>query len=358
LTLRLVAWEATAACNLACAHCRASAGEGPEAGELETHEVKVLIDDLAGMQRGTLAPLVFIISGGEPLLRPDVFEVAAYAAGAGLRPVLGTNGTLLSQVAVRRLAQAGVRGVSVSLDGHDAPSHDTFRAVDGAFDAAVRGLQEARREGLPVRVSTTVTRRNMDLLPDILSLAAGLGAATWDLFMLVPTGRGVSEAPLTAEEYEKVLTWVADISAQAPVPVKVTCGPHYARVWRQRRPDRRPGAHPPGGCLAGSGFCFVSRTGEVTPCGYLPVAAGNVRDRPFSEIYARSEVLLSLRDPARLGGKCGRCEFRAVCRGCRARALAASGDYLAEEPLCRWEPRGAGDAREAASGGCGGEGFL
>jgi len=376
VTLRLVAWESTGACNLACVHCRAEAREEPDPGELSTGEVRSLIDDLAGMERS--GPLIFIISGGEPLMRKDVFELAAYGSAAGLRIVLGTNGTLLDAGAVRALAGAGVRRLSVSLDGPDQSSHDSFRGVPGAFDRALQGLDEARRQGLPFQVNTTVTARNAGALPEMLSLVSDLGAVAWDLFMLVPTGRGVDEVGLDAGEYEEILEWVADASRTAPIEVKVTCGPHYARVWRRRNATRRRGSgagsggvprggdpggphgrrriRPPGGCLAGNGFSFVSRTGDVNPCGYLPVTAGNIRERPFSEIWATSEVFLSLRDPERLGGKCGRCEFRVLCRGCRARAFAATGDYLAEEPLCLWQPGGpvrAGGDTRAATGPAG-----
>lgn len=349
MALRLIAWESTAACNLACVHCRAEAQERPDPGELDTGEVKALMDDLAGMARG--APrLIFIISGGEPMMRPDVYDVAAHGSAAGLHTVLATNGTLLDAASVRRLLEAGVRRLSVSLDGPGPESHDAFRGVPGAFESAGRGLAEATRQGLAFQINTTVTRRNADLLPAMLDKVVELGAAAWDVFMLVPTGRGTREAGVTAQEYERILAWVAETSLRAPLDVKVTCGPHYSRIWRLRArtgapappaagADGRPPARPPGGCLAGDGFVFVSRIGEVFPCGYLPVPAGNVREKPFSEIYARSPALLSLRDPGRLGGKCGRCEFNTVCRGCRARAFSVKGDYLAEEPLCLWKPR-------------------
>lgn len=346
LTLRLVAWEATAACNLACAHCRAEARTEPDPGELDTGEAKSLIDDLADLSRHQTAPMpiIFIISGGEPLTRPDLYEVAAYSTKSGLHTVVGTNGTLLDETRVKSLVDAGVRRLSVSLDGPGPGFHDVFRGVPGAYDGALAGLGEARRQGLPYQINTTVTQRNADLLPAMLEEVVRLGAVAWDLFMLVPTGRGTGEAGIAAPDYERILTWVAEQSATAPIEVKVTCGPHYSRIWRQRQPGgpEASGARkgrPPNGCMAGDGFLFVSRIGEVFPCGYLPVSAGNVRQKPLSHIHAESPVLQVLRDPDRLTGKCGRCEFKTVCHGCRARAYSASGDFLAEEPLCLWLPR-------------------
>lgn len=356
MALRLVAWEATGACNLACVHCRATAKESPDPDELGTSEALRLVREVAETARissvAAVGPVIFIISGGEPLLRPDIYEIARAASDAGLHTVLATNGTLLEPRTVGRLIEAGVRRVSVSLDGPDAAGHDEFRGSPGAFDRALRGLAEARRQGLSFQVNTTVSRRNFRRLPDILAKAVELGAATWDVFMLVPTGRGTAEAGLSGPEYERVLRWVAEAAETSPIEVKVTCGPHYSRVWRQRaaradRPSGRPG-RPPSGCLAGDGFIFVSRTGDVCPCGYLPLVAGSVRERSLPEIYSTSPILLSLRDPAHLGGKCGRCEFVSFCRGCRARAYSLQGDYLAEEPLCLWRPRA---VRGRAAGG-------
>lgn len=350
LTLRLVAWEATGACNLACAHCRAEARTEPDPGELDTEEARALVDDLADLSRrqGGPMPIIFIISGGEPLLRADIFPMAAYSSQAGLHTVVGTNGTLLDASNVSRLIDAGVRRLSVSLDGPGPGFHDVFRGVPGAYSRAIDGLAEARRQGLPFQINTTVTQRNQHLLPAMLREVVRLEAVTWDLFMLVPTGRGTEEAGISASDYEHILAWAAEQAGNAPVEVKVTCGPHYARIWRQRRAggagdglvngQSRP-VRPPTGCMAGDGFLFVSRIGEVFPCGYLPVSAGNVRRSPLSRIHSESEVLQALRDPDRLTGKCRRCEYRVVCHGCRARAFSASGDYLAEEPLCLWQPK-------------------
>ncbi len=341
---RLVAWEATAACNLACVHCRAEAQTEPDPDELTTAEVKRLIDQIA-----EFASPIFIITGGEPMLREDVYEIAAYASERGLKPVMSPNGTLLTPETVQKIKEAGVSRISVSLDGSSAEKNDSFRMVPGAFDAAVRGLEHARRGGLPFQINTTVTRRNLDDLEAMFRTVVDLGAVGWDVFMLVPTGRGKIEDEVAPEEYERVLNWIYDLSKEAPIPVKVTCGPHYQRISRLRDKEERlvgPPGHPAGGarrrspgCMGGRGFCFVSRVGEVYPCGYLPVSAGNVRETHFREIYQGSELFRELRDVDRLKGKCGRCEFRRVCSGCRARAYGAYGDYMAEEPYCTYEPR-------------------
>lgn len=385
---RLVAWESTRACNLACVHCRAEAQERALPGELTTQEVFRLIDQIA-----EFAEPIFIISGGEPLYRKDIFDIASYATKKGLRAVLSTNGTLLTPEIIAKMHQAGIKRISVSLDGSNPQRNDSFRMVPGAFAGAVRGLSFARDGNMPFQINTTVTRRNIDDLPEMLKTVIDLGAVTWDVFMLVPTGRGKIEDEVTPEEYEQVLNWVAEVSQTAPISVKVTCGPHYQRIIREKAARARqegqitvaaqahpsgsaghlpratdaqagtgapavgtrhdlspilttdrgrpghPGGHPSRGCMAGNGFVFVSYKGEVFPCGYFPVQAGNVREKHFREIYQEAPLFVQLRDLNQLKGKCGRCEYRAVCGGCRARALGKTGDYLAEEPYCIYEPR-------------------
>lgn len=348
---RLVAWESTRACNLACVHCRAAAQLEPAPGELTTAEAFRLVDEIS-----SFASPIFIISGGEPLLRPDVFDVAAHATKKGLRVVMSPNGTLLTPEIIGRMKEVGIGRISVSLDGSNPGRNDSFRMVPGAFEAATRGLAYAREGGLPFQINTTVTRRNLDDLEAMLRTVIDLGAVTWDVFMLVPTGRGAIEDEVTPGEYERVLNWIYDVSRRSPIPIKVTCGPHYARIWRQRRREEArdgepagaghtsanlgPAAHagPPRGCMAGNGFCFVSHTGEVYPCGYFPIRAGSIREQHFRDIYQNSPLFLELRDVTLLTGKCGRCEYRNVCTGCRARALGTSGSYLGEEPFCVYQP--------------------
>jgi radical SAM protein with 4Fe4S-binding SPASM domain len=370
----VIAWEATRACNLVCRHCRADAVPTGDPAELTTAEVRALLEDVASFCRPT-----FIVTGGEPLMRPDVLELARYGSSLGLRMVMSTNGTTLTREKVRAIKEAGIAALSVSIDGPDASSHDAFRGVPGAFAAAVRGMGLLREAGLPFQVNTTVTRHNVARLPELLELARQVGAVTWDVFLLVPTGRATVEDEIPPAEYERVLEWLLDQSTAArsaagpraaaaagaaigthaatAIPpgaegggggmrVKVTCGPMYARLWVQRG----GGGRRPQGCMAGNGFAFVSRTGKVYPCGYFPREAGDIRERPFSAIYRDAPLFRELRNADLLRGKCGVCEFRLICRGCRARALGATGDYLAEEPYCSYEPRAAGPAVRGGAG--------
>jgi radical SAM protein with 4Fe4S-binding SPASM domain len=257
---------------------------------------------------------------------------------------------------VRELKRVGVQRISVSLDGSSPALHDAFRQVPGAFAAAIESLAYAREGGLPFQINTTVTRHNRHDLADMVRLAIRLGAAAWDVFMLVPTGRGKVQMEVTPEEYEETLQFVYEVSQTAPIPVKMTCAPHYKRVQLQkRRREARagrtptgPAPHGPGfsrGCMAGVGFCFVSHIGEVGGCGYLPLLAGNVRQTSLVEIYRESPLFKSIRDVSLLQGRCGICEYRVLCGGCRARALGASGNYLGEEPFCTYQPAPRG-ARE------------
>ncbi|MCL5046643.1 MAG: TIGR04053 family radical SAM/SPASM domain-containing protein [Actinobacteria bacterium] len=373
LAPQLVAWESTRACNLACVHCRAEAQTTPDPGELTTAEAFRLVDQISEFARP-----IFIITGGEPLCRDDVYDVAAHGTSKGLRVVMSPNGTLLTPGAVARMKKAGVGRISVSIDGSNAVLHDGLRMVPGSFEAILAGLSYAREGGLPFQINTTVSRSNLDDLPAMYEKAVGLGAAAWDVFMLVPTGRGRVEHEITPEEYERTLGWVHDVSRSAPVQVKVTCGPHYKRIALQRekearragagaaegRPDAggygagRPAGHPGGaasphgaagdrptrGCMGGFGFCFVSRVGEVYPCGYLPLKAGSVRETHLREIYRGSPLFRTLRDASQLKGKCGACEFRGVCFGCRARAYGTCGDFMGEEPFCTYRPRSGGES--------------
>lgn len=357
---RLVFWETTAGCNLRCIHCRRiEVADQLTPQDLTTPEAFTLVDQLAAVGRP-----VFVLSGGEPLMRPDILDIARYATDASLPVALATNGTLIDDDLAARIRDSGVKRVSISFDGADAPTHDAFRALRGSFDAAVRGLRALRRVGLPVQINTTVARHNQQQLNDMLALAKDLDAVALHLFLLVPVGCGVEIADdqmVSAADYERILNWLYDTEQAEPdLQLKATCAPHYFRVMRQRRAeDNRQGkgrdlpasharqvhGHPHGqmhaatkGCLAGTGVCFVSHRGEVFPCGYLPVAAGNVRQQAFGDIWQDSPLFAEMRDPDLLGGKCGVCQFKALCSGCRARAYGVTGDYLAEEPFCAYEP--------------------
>lgn len=388
-TPRLIFWEVTKGCNLRCIHCRATATELMSPQDLPTAKALDIIDQIAKFGNPIL-----VLSGGEPLYRPDIFELAEYGTSLGLRVALATNGTLVTKDVAEKVKQSGIKRVSISLDGSDAATHDSFRGIPGAFDAAVYGMRNLQELGVSVQINTTIARHNAHQLPEVLQLARRLGADALHTFLLVPVGCGVdiaAEQMVAPDEYERMLNWFYDQSLTGDIELKATCAPHYFRVSRQRRAaDRRAGKpvpaapiahHPPGhigatemtmpgstgislkpggaplvghsgqpgghpsdmnamtkGCLAGTGVCFISHEGEVFPCGYLPAIAGDLRKQSFADIWTNSAVFNQLRDDDNLKGKCGCCEFRHVCMGCRARAYAASGDFLAEEPFCVYEP--------------------
>ncbi len=337
---RLVYWEVTKRCNLQCMHCRAVPVAQAAPDELSLGEGFRLIEGIRAVGRPVL-----VFTGGEPLLRPDLFDLAAFARWCGLRIALATNGTILTPALADRVARTGFRRVSISLDGPDAPAHDRFRRVDGAFERAVEGVRALQARGMSMQVNTTVTTLNRSRLEEIYGLVKQLGADAWHLFLLVPVGCGLAVAPecqLTPQEYEDVLLWIDGLAAQETMQIHATCAPHIQRIRLQRMAAGQGlGAGPlltRSGCLAGTGICFVSCTGEVFPCGYLPVPAGNVRRESFARIWGNSPVLRTLRDPNALVGKCGRCVYRVACGGCRARAFGQTGDYLQEEPFCGYAP--------------------
>jgi len=374
---RLIFWETTAGCNLACIHCRRiTVADQLMPQDLTTAEAFDLIDQIA-----SFGSPIFVLSGGEPLFRPDIFDIARHATDAGLIVALATNGTLIDANVARKIKESGVKRVSVSFDGADAPTHDIFRGP-GAFDAAMKGIGHLRDVGLPFQINTTVARHNAHQMPETLALAKEIGAVALHLFLLVPVGCGVEIAPdqqILPDEYEAVLNWMYDAEMEGGIELKATCAPHYFRIARQRQAEERrngivrerpssmhrqqhggntatgghPGGHPgsnghgPGrhamnamtkGCLAGTGVTFVSHRGEVFPCGYLPVEAGHIRHQGFQDIWENSPLFAELRDVELLGGKCGVCEFKKLCSGCRARSFGMTGDYLAEEPFCTYEP--------------------
>uniref|UniRef100_A0A7C4RNF6 Heme b synthase n=1 Tax=Desulfatirhabdium butyrativorans TaxID=340467 RepID=A0A7C4RNF6_9BACT len=344
-TLRLVAWEITRNCNLSCVHCRAAATNGPYTGELDTASCFRLLDDIAAV-----GSCIVILTGGEPLLRPDIFDVARYGTDKGLKMVMAPNGTLIDAANARKMADAGIQRISISLDGSRAESHDRFRGVPGAFDAALRGIEHARAAGIEFQINTTITQVNLAEVPAIQQLAVDLGAVAHHIFLLVPTGRGkyIADQAIDAAQYEETLNWFYDRKKTTPLVLKATCAPHYYRILRQRAraegEEVRFETHGldavTKGCLGGSGFCFISHTGIVQPCGFLHLECGDITKQSFVEIWRHSPIFLDLRDEDKLKGKCGICEYRRVCGGCRARAYEATGDYLAEEPLCLYQPQG------------------
>jgi AdoMet-dependent heme synthase len=343
-TLRLVAWETTRNCNLSCVHCRASALRGPSHGELGTRACFRLLDEIA-----QVAKPIIILTGGEPLLRTDIFDIAKYGTGRGLGMVMAVNGTLITENIAKQMTDAGIRRISISLDGAASKSHDRFRGVDGAFEGALRGIRLAKDAGIEFQINTTITKTNLSELPRVQDLAVTLGAVAHHIFLFVPTGRGkyIPDQEITAEEYENTLNWFYDQRKKTPLQLKATCAPHFYRVLRQRaKKDIESitfNTHGMDavtrGCLAGTGFCFISHRGIVQPCGFLDVSCGDIARDSFADIWHHSDIFLSLRNFNDLKGKCGACEYKNVCGGCRARAFEATGDFLAEEPLCSYEPR-------------------
>ncbi len=341
--VRMIAWEVTRSCNLNCVHCRAAASCGPYPGELSTKKCLNLIDEIAAVS----SPVI-ILTGGEPLLRPDVFEIASYGTNKGLRMVMATNGTLVTPLVAEKMIKSGLKRVSISIDGKDARSHDAFRQEKGAFTGAMAGIDVLKNAGMEFQINTTITSANLDQIKDILELAKNLGAAAHHIFLLVPTGRGreLAGQAITAADYEETLMWFHRESLSCDIQLKATCAPHYFRIMHQNKskethPEKKPAGHfheMTRGCLGGITFCFISHVGQVQPCGYLELDCGNVTKQSFGDIWENSEVFRNLRDYKKYGGKCGRCEFIKVCGGCRARAFEATGDYLAEEPLCLYQP--------------------
>ncbi len=341
--LRMIAWELTRSCNLACVHCRASAAFGPYEGELSTHDVLRVMDDIASFSKP-----VIILTGGEPLLRADIFDLASYGTGKGFRMVMATNGTLFNEEIIQKIKASGIQRISVSIDGPTAETHDAFRKVKGSFEGSLRGIEMAKEGGIEFQINTTITQANLHLIPEILRLAVRLGAVALHIFLLVPTGRGkeLKDQEISALDYEKTLHWFYEQIDKVPLQLKATCAPHYYRILRQqaKKEGKKVTLQTHGldamtrGCLGGISFCFISHVGQVQPCGYLELNCGNVKEKPFQEIWLESEVFRNLRNTDGYRGKCGRCEFRKVCGGCRARAYELSGEYMAEEPYCIYEP--------------------
>lgn len=367
----MVIWETTQACDLACKHCRAESQPDHHPGALSFSEGKQMIDQVVDL--GIPHPL-FIMTGGDPFKREDIFDLTTYAAQQGLPVALSPSGTpLLNARNLELVKEAGCKVISLSLDASTAAVHDAFRGVSGSYDWTVNGWKMARELGLKLQINTTVTRYNLDDLPDMFALVRSLGVMTWSLFFLVPTGRGLAEDEISPDDYEAVMNFLYDASKY--VSLKTTEGHHYKRVVLQRayleaqglpvesymnlngtyhrlveklrvhtreiltRSDepermRRTPLH----VNAGDGFVFVSLLGEVFPSGYLPLSAGNVRRQPLNEIYQGSDLFKALRNKDALEGRCGQCEYRYVCGGSRSRAFAVSGNYMAEEPFCSYQP--------------------
>jgi len=337
----LVALNLTRRCNLRCAHCYLDAGtRGAGAqGELSTDEVVALLDRIGALSDETM----IVLTGGEPLLRPDVEVLARRAADRGLMVVIGTNGMLLNERRVAALQAAGVHAVGISLDSLDPGYHDRFRGVPGAWQATFAGIDACRRRGLMFQLHFTVTDDNAHELDDVISFARDSGAAVLNVFFIVCTGRGRTLSNISAERYEAVLLRLAQAArAETSLVVRARCAPHFKRLARELQPPlpiTLADGYEAGGCLAGTRYCRVTPEGELTPCPYMEVSAGSVRQSDFADLWANAPLFGMLRSPT-LGGRCGACEYAKLCGGCRARPLARDGDLMGEDFLCGYRPGG------------------
>jgi radical SAM protein len=355
----LVIWETTQACPLACRHCRAEAEELRDPNELTTDEGRNLLDQIKGM--GTP---VCVLSGGDPLKRPDLSELVAHGSKIGLRmATIPAASADLTRNKLLALKEAGLAQVAFSLDGSSKAKHDDFRKVEGTFDKTMEAVRWAHELEMPLQINTTFTHDNFSDADEIIALVRTLGIVFWEVFSLVPTGRGVDLTPLSAEEHEALFAKLYALSKEEDFLIKVTEAPHYRRFIMQQREAEggANGGHPHSrsavpaqlsremtthasfgmkakGINSGKGFVFVSHVGEVFPSGFLPFCAGNVRETPLVDLYRDNEVFRMLRDPSRLTGRCGVCEFADVCGGSRSRAYAVTGDMMAEDPACSYEP--------------------
>lgn len=342
-----IAWEVTRACVFSCVHCRADAQRRRHPDELTTEEGFALIDRL----REFGAPIL-VFTGGDPMMRRDLFDLIAYADEVGLRPSLTPTATTSpTKQRLRLAALAGVRRVALSLDGPSPEVHDAFRRVEGSWERTMTILRNAQEVGLSTQVNTTVTTHNVHLLPEMVDFVRSVGAVQWSVFFLVPMGRAQQLSMISAEEHERVLTWLHDLSREVDFDIKATAAPMYRRVAAQHSDGTGPVAgagfsfhdgldRPVQGVNDGRGFLFISHLGDITPSGFLPITVGNVRTDDVVDVYRNHELFRALRDPARLSGKCGVCEFRGVCGGQRGRAYAVTGDPLASDPACAYVPAG------------------
>jgi putative heme d1 biosynthesis radical SAM protein NirJ2 len=322
----IISWNVTRECNLLCRHCYRDAGE-KDRSELSSQEGKHLLNEIAGA-----GFKIIIFSGGEPLMRPDIYELVIHACRLGLRPVFGTNGTLITRDVAQRLKEAGAAGIGISLDSLDIQKHDQLRGVKGSWQRALDGMGHCRSVGLPFQIHTTVFDWNDHEFELITDEAVKRGAIAHHVFFLVPAGRGqdmVSEA-LEQQRYERLLYRIMAKQKEVPIELKPTCAPQFLRIAAEKGIHTRFSK----GCLAGTSYCCITPNGDVQPCPYWPMKIGNVRENPFSEIWRENYVFNKLRSE-KLGGHCGICRYTQVCGGCRARAYYyENGDYMAQDPWC------------------------
>lgn len=354
---RLIAWEVTRTCELNCRHCRAAARYGKYDNELSLDEIARTLENVASFSQ----PII-ILTGGDPLMREDILDIARIGTDLGLRMVMSPCGKHLTKDKARQMLDAGIKRISISVDGATAQSHDDFRRVPGAFEDAMAGIKAAKKAGLEFQINTTVTQHNVHELEDILDLSIKVGAVAFNPFLLVPTGRGkeLAEMEIDPQEYERVLHWIYDRKQNSAIELRPTCAPHYYRIFRQREKEQGRTVTPKThgfdamskGCMGGQSFAFVSHVGRVQICGFLENECGDIRkaNYDFESIWNDSPVFKEMRDLNGYHGRCGYCEYRAVCGGCRARAHATTGDYLDEEPYCIYEPKRPAPGGEAQHG--------
>lgn len=367
----IVIWEITRACQLKCLHCRAEAQHHRDPSELTFEEGKKLIDDIYEMNNPML-----VFTGGDPLERPDIFDIIEYAVQKGVRVSMSPSATPnVTKKAIQRASDVGLSRWSFSIDGHNAELHDHFRGTSGSFDLTMKAINYLHELDMPIQINTTISRYNYEYLDEMSKLIEKLDCVMWSVFFLIPTGRGKETDMISPEEHEKVLKWLYNLSKTVPFDIKTTAAPHYRRVVIQSKMREKASAtdkdmilyedalvggfinridglgRAPKGVNDGKGFVFISHTGDVFPSGFLPVNAGNIRKTPLATIYRESEIFKDLRNPDKYKGKCGVCEFRHVCGGSRSRAYSVTGDYMESEPCCvyipkAWQERKQGETNE------------
>jgi radical SAM protein with 4Fe4S-binding SPASM domain len=343
----ILSWNVTRECNLKCSHCYINAADKKLENELTTEEGKQLFDQICQVSH----PLL-ILSGGEPLLRQDIYDLIEYGSSKGLKMGLGSNGSLIDETVAKKLKDAGITTVSISIDSHIASQHDDFRGVDGSWEKAINAIKVLRANNVLVQVNTTLTHDNYDQIDDIMYLSESLGVENFHLFFLIPTGRGVKLDDITPQKYEDMITNTFAKVHKHSLNVRPSCAPQFMRIAQDMGMNMQQWIR---GCLAGMHYCRIYPNGDVTPCPYLPVKLGNIREKSFKEIWQNSDMFKKLRDPNTLTGKCGECNYKALCGGCRARAYGlsadfidycgdlhvpteAKNDYLTADPWCVYQP--------------------
>jgi len=343
--LKWMAWEVTSKCNLKCVHCRSSSDIHSPEGKFTLDKCYKLLDDIS-----EFAKPVIVLSGGEPLLRKDIFDIAKYGTEKGFRMCMATNGVLVTDEVCEKMKDSGIKIVSLSLDGSTKEIHDNFRGQSGAFDGVMNAVRLFKKHNIQFIINSSFTKRNQHDIQNVYQLAKSLGATAWYMFLIVPTGRGeeIMNELVSKEDYEKILNWHYEMERnEHEILVRPTCAPQYYRIWHERSKlegkdsDRRSLTFSTGGgkgCIAGQTICFVNSEGDVYPCSYFPFPAGNVFKDKIKDIWENSKLFSDLRSFKEYEGKCGVCKYLGVCGGCRARAYAVSGSYMKEEPFCDYVP--------------------